>query len=711
MTCFSKRAWDRYFTPQKVIRDLVHGYISLTEFELEIIDKAPFQRLKDIRQLTCQQVYPAARHSRFEHSLGVMELTRRAIDNLNQNGVFSFHKQTLFFDKKPISDFIRFNTTLAALLHDVGHCPFSHLGETQFDPLEVWHRLRNDVHNLLNGSELDRRFQKKEYDQKPDKGAVHEQLSCIIVLEFFYDMLKGILICTKDDDNEIIRVDFELILRCILGIKYEVSTRELLNDNKEANAVICLINSPIFDMDKLDYIIRDSFFTGIGAPTIDTERLFQNMHLTEQHSLIFTRKAVPVLQNMIEARDNLYMYVYNHHTAVFSDFMFSYIQRRMHHNARDFYKSLYPSLSPTEFKFIQNGLAEFPVSRQGLVLKPYLFSPSAIVAGNRSDSDWLSLVNIIYIASMQNHALDLIDKELKAAIEEEASDSIVPQEGMKQGKFFSWTRNQKHGKEKHCVRFIPLCRPSTEQRTKLAKQIQRTYVLVKHYQSRQFLKPWWKTIFEFQNFMNRNFYDDNICKQLCDFIYKGGEHGLSAPEFRSQLAKHVKYITQQLRNKKKFHMCLNDDDFFVVERSIRFFDQNTIEKLDIALRSNEIVGVPVETVNRNSTQEYYIKNLTSIIPQKDYSSLYKERSFYVYSYDFSRDVEAKVYNATEVQKFNRTVEQIFVFTAKELIRRGEQDFIDRFSCNAPEVEKLSMQNMFKQYSQNFLYHQQKKERY
>lgn len=208
MTCFSKRAWDRYFTPQKVIRDLVHGYISLTEFELEIIDQAPFQRLKDIRQLTCQQVYPAARHSRFEHSLGVMELTRRAIDSLNQNGVFSFHKQTLFFDKKPISDFIRFNTTLAALLHDIGHCPFSHLGETQFDPLEVWHRLRNDVHDFLNGSELDRRFQKKEYDQKPDKGAVHEQLSCIIVLEFFYEMLKEISICTKDNNSEVIRADF-----------------------------------------------------------------------------------------------------------------------------------------------------------------------------------------------------------------------------------------------------------------------------------------------------------------------------------------------------------------------------------------------------------------------------------------------------------------------------------------------------------------------
>lgn len=80
----SKEVWDRYFAPRKVIRDLAHGYVRLTKFELEIIDQAPFQRLKDIRQLTCQQVYPAARHTRFEHSLGVMELTRRAIDEIIQ---------------------------------------------------------------------------------------------------------------------------------------------------------------------------------------------------------------------------------------------------------------------------------------------------------------------------------------------------------------------------------------------------------------------------------------------------------------------------------------------------------------------------------------------------------------------------------------------------------------------------------------------------
>lgn len=76
---FGMRNESYYMEPVKFIRDLVHNYIYLTEFDLELIDTPEFQRLKDIRQLTCQSVYPEARHTRFEHSLGVMELTRQAM--------------------------------------------------------------------------------------------------------------------------------------------------------------------------------------------------------------------------------------------------------------------------------------------------------------------------------------------------------------------------------------------------------------------------------------------------------------------------------------------------------------------------------------------------------------------------------------------------------------------------------------------------------
>lgn len=688
--------WYRYFEPCKIIRDLVHGYINLTEFELEIIDKAPFQRLKDIRQLTCQQVYPSARHTRFEHSLGVMELTRRAIDSLNQNGFLTRDGINIPNQPPVISNNVRFNAILAALLHDVGHCPFSHLGEQEFDSLEVWDRLRKDVNMLLKKSALDLRFQKNKYNHKPDKGAIHEQLSCIVVLENFYNTLKDVSI-----NNLNVKVDFELILRCILGIEYECTNTNLSKKIMESNAVIRLINSSIFDMDKLDYIIRDSFFTGIGTPTIDTQRLFRNMYLTEEYTIVFTSKAVPVLQGMIEARDNLYMYVYNHHTAVFSDFMFSYIQRRMDHNARTLYKLLYPQFCSTESKFIYQ-LSEFPVSRYGLVFKPYLFSTSAVIDSNRSDSDWLSLLNVIFIASRQQLNDDLLFKEIDSIINEEKTDLIRSKINGKQGKYFSYLVRSKGGKNIYFTeKFLLWKKPTEYQCNYLVNQIKRTYRLVDRYQSRQFLKPWWKTIFEFENFMDRHFYDDSIRKQLCDFIYHGGEHGMSASEFRSQMAKHVKYVMQQLYQEKKLCANLDDDDFFIVERSVRFFDVDTIEQLEIALRTNEIVGIQPDNINQKTVQEYYIKNLTSIIPQKDYSSLYGERSFYVYSRDISHDKDHQ-YSAKELQNFNQTVEQVFVFTAVELLRRGEQDFIIRFCGNKIDNEMESMQELFERYRSKFL---------
>ena len=80
-----KESTKDYLQTEKFIRDLVHGYVYITRFEREIIDTVAFQRLKDVRQLTCQHVYPAARHTRFEHSLGVLELTRQALKHLNNN--------------------------------------------------------------------------------------------------------------------------------------------------------------------------------------------------------------------------------------------------------------------------------------------------------------------------------------------------------------------------------------------------------------------------------------------------------------------------------------------------------------------------------------------------------------------------------------------------------------------------------------------------
>ena len=99
------------------ITDPIHKHIKFTEVEKEIIDSYIFQRLRGIRQLAgAHLVYPSAHHTRFEHSLGTMHLAGFAAQTLLEKG---------YLDKLVDVEYLR----LAALLHDIGHGPFSHLFE------------------------------------------------------------------------------------------------------------------------------------------------------------------------------------------------------------------------------------------------------------------------------------------------------------------------------------------------------------------------------------------------------------------------------------------------------------------------------------------------------------------------------------------------------------------------------------------------------
>ncbi|MEM3641460.1 MAG: HD domain-containing protein, partial [Candidatus Bathyarchaeia archaeon] len=98
------------------IKDPVHGYVYITAEEKEIIDSYPVQRLRRLRQLAgAEYVYPGANHTRFEHSVGVMYLAGKVVENPNISQ----------FINPEEAEMVR----LAALLHDVGHGPFSHIFE------------------------------------------------------------------------------------------------------------------------------------------------------------------------------------------------------------------------------------------------------------------------------------------------------------------------------------------------------------------------------------------------------------------------------------------------------------------------------------------------------------------------------------------------------------------------------------------------------
>ena len=677
-----KMSRSYYMKTVKIIRDLVHGYINLTRFDLKLIDTVPFQRLSDIRQLTCQHVYPAARHTRFEHSLGVQELMRSAIKYLNRNGVIGEPPKT---GSKPIiSETLEFNACVAALLHDIGHCPFSHMGETEFDKKVVLDTLIKTVENheqLKNRTDLIDTLKAGR-----DVGSVHEQLSCIVILREYSDRLLNLTKVVNDEtdpDGCKIETDFELIIRSILGIEYDVSTADKFNDHKVENIIVRLLNSKVIDVDKLDYIIRDSYLTGIGTPTIDTQRLFRNMYLDKNYSLVFTSRAVPALQNMIDARDGLYLYVYNHHAVVYSDFLNTYISRRLYHNAKALYRAIYPTMTEPE---LETQYQQFPsIFALGIVPKTYLFSVNAVQMEHHADSAWLFLLNHVHITYQQvlksiNCPGDLenFPKEIQEKKQMEISEKIkiklceeLKRLDLKPVLSADSTAEAPRYHEPH-TEF------SEETKKVLADRLYISMQLIHQSMRRHYLKPWWKTVFEFTNFMSHYFRDDRVREQVGKFVCDKGVYGLEADEFRSQIAKHVIFITQKLVNEGKAEQiglleALNEGDFFVIQRSPRFFAPDAIKKIEIALKSNEILGPPTD-INRQ-VHEYYIKTLTNIIPQKVYSSIYAKEGFYIFSKRISDTNQAK---EEEKNRHYELLERIFAFVAKELVDRGEFEFIRMF---------------------------------
>ena len=110
----------------KTIHDPIWGSTEYSEWEMQIIDSPLIQRLRNISQVGLAVLtYPAARHSRFEHTLGVAAATKRLVDRININ-----------CDSFKINSDIKNKLVLAAIMHDVGHCFYSHLSESIYGNLK-----------------------------------------------------------------------------------------------------------------------------------------------------------------------------------------------------------------------------------------------------------------------------------------------------------------------------------------------------------------------------------------------------------------------------------------------------------------------------------------------------------------------------------------------------------------------------------------------
>ena len=221
----------------KTIKDSVHDHITIDGLALDLLDTPPVQRLRHIKQLgTVSLVYPSANHTRFEHSIGVYHLACEVTNHLGT--------------PLEVTNHIR----AAAMLHDIGHSPYSH----NIEPL-LNHRI----------------------------GFAHEDIE---------DLLTSPPLCTVLENHNL---DANLIANLIIG-KGQYGQ---------------IISSSI-DVDRMDYLVRDAHHTGVPYGTIDHGRLVRELTFAEDELVLSVSGGnVQAAESLLLARTLMGPTVYNHHVA------------------------------------------------------------------------------------------------------------------------------------------------------------------------------------------------------------------------------------------------------------------------------------------------------------------------------------------------------------------------------------------------------------
>ncbi len=224
----------------KTIKDAVHDHIQIDELALKLLDTPEMQRLRHIKQLgTAYLVYPSANHTRFEHSIGVYYLANRALENLGVEGI----------EEKEVQ--------VAALLHDIGHTPFSHSTENVIE--EYIGKKHDQVDEILDGK------------------------------------IKEIL---KDEGIDIAKIS------------------DLIEGKRRLGQLI----SGELDVDRMDYLVRDAHHTGVPYGTVDSIRLALSTEFVDG-DLTLREGNIQTAEALLLARALMHPTVYNHHVARISKAM------------------------------------------------------------------------------------------------------------------------------------------------------------------------------------------------------------------------------------------------------------------------------------------------------------------------------------------------------------------------------------------------------
>jgi hypothetical protein len=258
----------------KYISDPLYGFIEIDKnifnnLLLDIVDTYEFQRLRFIKQTGLSFfAYPTANHNRFEHSLGVYMLAKEFINKIPNQEVDKFYKNCFL---------------VASLIHDIGHAAFSH----DFEYL---------VTNIAKKWNLS------------DRVFSHE------------DWLMRIIDSPETTINKLLFKERSIgeTVKEFLSYLYNKTNIQQFNKKRKAELLpfLPLLSSEL-DIDRLDYLLRDSYFTGVASGVYDFERIKRSLFYdSSQKSFLVREKDIPALEGFFIARYHMYRLVYFHKTTL-----------------------------------------------------------------------------------------------------------------------------------------------------------------------------------------------------------------------------------------------------------------------------------------------------------------------------------------------------------------------------------------------------------
>jgi uncharacterized protein len=272
--------------PAAEIRDPVHGAIPVAPSELAVIDHPFVQRLRGIRQLGFSHLaFPGATHTRYIHSLGAMHLAGLAFDAVFSDNPFSSDARR---------DALRRCARLAALCHDLGHPPFSHAAEFAMPPLRALGITA---------------YAPERVARRLDRRATHEDYTVAIV--------------TKSELAGRIREESpfgpEHVAALVSG-EVAVTDDFFIEDGVDLRGLLSQIISSELDVDRLDYLVRDSMFTGARYGLVDvpwlTSHMTRHVEADGQARLALDSHALYAFDDYIIARFHMFVMVYFHQKSI-----------------------------------------------------------------------------------------------------------------------------------------------------------------------------------------------------------------------------------------------------------------------------------------------------------------------------------------------------------------------------------------------------------